>query len=438
MPNPTNLSKKHLAHLAVVKRQERIITISTILIVALVIGIVGYGVLINTVLMPYRDVATVNGDQITVKEFQSMVKIARFNAINSYSQYLQYAQMFGVTDPLNDANFGPMLQADKTKLTDTSAMGTAVIDQLIDARLIEQEAKKRNITVSDAELEKSLQGALNYFPGGTPTSAPTATEFLTPTLNPTELAIVTITPTASPAPTATEAPTATADPSFTPTAAPTIGPSPTLAPTETPQPTATAVDAAGYQKLMADQVKNLGTNVGMDEAAYRKLVLDNLLRTKLFDDVTKDMKPEEDQVWARHILVKTAADAANVEKRLKAGEDFAALAKELSIDTGTKDKGGDLGWFGKGAMLPAFETAAFALPVGQISDPVETTYGYHIIQVIGHEVRPISDSTFQQNKQTAFTAFLKQLRDASKVTINDFWKTIVPTEPAIPASLGIQ
>lgn len=91
------------------------------------------------------------------------------------------------------------------------------------------------------------------------------------------------------------------------------------------------------------------------------------------------------EVKARHILVETEAEAQAVISRLGKGEDFAELAKELSKDTGTKDKGGDLGFFPPGDMVKEFEEVAFEQEDGQRSDPVKTVHGYHIIETLEHK-----------------------------------------------------
>lgn len=428
MPNQKHINKKHLAHLEVVRRQDRAIRIGALIIILLVIGIVGYGVLTNTVLLQYRQVASVNGDVIYVSEFQTQVKIQRIQAINRYMQYMQYAQMFGVQDPLNDANFGPMLKTDANRLQSTDIMGQEVVDLLINDRLIRQEAKKRGITVSSDEVEKALQESFTFFPNGTPTSAPTKAPATTATLNPTALAIVTITPTALPEPTST--------PDLTATIAPTNAPTVTAGPTATNEPTATAVNEEGYKSLLKTRVDGLTKDTGIDNTGYRRMIESSLIREKLITDITKDQKPTQEEVWARHILVKTQAEADAVITRLKAGEDFAKVAAELSIDTSNKDKGGDLGWFSKGTMVAPFETAAFGLEVGKISDPVQSDFGFHIIQVIGHEDRALTDQQITTNKDTAFQDFITELRKASIVTINDLWKSIVPTEPAMPSTTG--
>ncbi|MDD5263395.1 MAG: peptidylprolyl isomerase [Candidatus Bipolaricaulis sp.] len=90
---------------------------------------------------------------------------------------------------------------------------------------------------------------------------------------------------------------------------------------------------------------------------------------------------QAEQVQASHILVDTLETANSVRAKLEAGGDFAALAKEYSLDAGTRDKGGDLGWFGRGQMVKEFEEAAFSLKKGELSQPVKTAYGYHIIRI---------------------------------------------------------
>ena len=86
------------------------------------------------------------------------------------------------------------------------------------------------------------------------------------------------------------------------------------------------------------------------------------------------------KIKCSHILVKKQGEALQILERLKGREKFGDLAKELSLDTGSARKNGNLGYFGRGRMVKPFEEAAFALNVGQTSGPVKTEYGYHIIK----------------------------------------------------------
>ena len=87
-----------------------------------------------------------------------------------------------------------------------------------------------------------------------------------------------------------------------------------------------------------------------------------------------------DKIKCSHILVEKQSHALAILERLKKGEKFAELAKELSIDTGSGKRGGELGYFGRGKMVKPFELAAFKLAIGEISEPVKSEFGYHIIK----------------------------------------------------------
>lgn len=109
---------------------------------------------------------------------------------------------------------------------------------------------------------------------------------------------------------------------------------------------------------------------------------------KLYDDTVKTMAPEE-EVHARHILVEDEAKAKEAAERIKKGEDFAKVAGELSKDPGSGKEGGDLGWFTKERMVPEFAEAAFKLEKGQVSAPVKSQFGWHVIKLEDKRTKPL-------------------------------------------------
>jgi len=136
-----------------------------------------------------------------------------------------------------------------------------------------------------------------------------------------------------------------------------------------------------------------------------------------------------EQVHVRHILVETEAEARFVLARLNRGEPFETLARQLSRDPGSKEQGGDLGFISRGQVVPEFERAAFALQPGQVSGPVKTQYGYHVIQLI--ERRAGKPGTLDQareqirrqllgkKQETDFTAWLKLVKAQATITRSD-------------------
>ena len=178
-------------------------------------------------------------------------------------------------------------------------------------------------------------------------------------------------------------------------------------------------------------LKNFET-YNISEKTFRAVYEVQLLRTKLLEEITKDTPRSEEQVLARHILVETEEEAQAVYVRLTAGkEDFAEVARTTSKDTGSGANGGDLGWFGKGAMVAEFEQAAYSQPIGEIGKPVKSQFGYHIIQVIARQELPLTDSQYQQKKETAFSDWLTATREAADIQTFDIWKQRVPAEPTL-------
>ncbi|MDD4002326.1 MAG: peptidylprolyl isomerase [Bacteroidales bacterium] len=127
---------------------------------------------------------------------------------------------------------------------------------------------------------------------------------------------------------------------------------------------------------------------------------------KAYFEENKATFAQEKQVKASHILVDSLEIANEVKQKLVDGGDFAQLAKEYSTDPGTKENGGDLGFFGSEQMAIEFEKAAFALKVGEISDPVQTEYGYHIIKLV--DKKDAQEANYEQSKAEIRDALLEK------------------------------
>lgn len=393
-PEPT---RKESARRRREDERNRRMLIGLGVVAGILVLIIAAGVIQELVIKPQQPVATVNGVRITTADYAKRVRFAWFQE----SQQQQQA-------------------------TDSQSTSLQVLDQMVDEKLLREQAQQRGLTVSADEVSEALERSFGY-QRNTPTPSPT------PPVSPTPLP----------------------------------SPTPGGSPTPTPLPTATPVSLESAQKSLQSYLEQVKTAASFSEADLRALVETDLLRDKLYEAVGNEAPVTEEQVHARHILVRIieaqptptplpasqptptpAADAAatpaprdeaqalarisEAQQKLSAGEDFVKLVAEYSDDTGSVAEGGDLGWFGRGRMVPEFEEAAFSLEPGQFSGLIKTTYGYHLIQVLEKDpARPMDEFTLQQNKYTAFTKWLDALRNTAK--IERTW-TIdkVPPTPSAP------
>jgi peptidyl-prolyl cis-trans isomerase C len=206
-----------------------------------------------------------------------------------------------------------------------------------------------------------------------------------------------------------------------------------------------------FQKLLADNganeedvVKDMKTNLLLKHYFDKKVKRDQAVTDQEIQDYY-DNHPEnfasKPQVEASHILIRTKPEMTDADKaaarqkaeevlaKAKKGEDFGALAKEYSEDPGSATKGGDLGWFNQGQMVAPFDSAAFALEPGQLSDVVTTNYGYHVIKLqdkrMGEAqkleaVKPqIQQFLAQQKSQEQFRALVDSLKAEAKIKITN-------------------
>ena len=428
---PRPASKKHEARLARENRQKKIMVTIVIGILAVVVLLVGYGILYNQVIKQNRPVAQVDTTKITVDQFEKRVQYERLSYVDSFTNYAAsgYAQFFE-----------SYLLEMQNSLDNYIQFGSDVLDKMINEAVIEAKAKELGITISEEEIDKELERGFGFFPEGTPTPE-TIEEFTfkpTSTLSAQQLAIITITPTPSPEPTLTLEPTATDSPAEEATATPDVAVTATSEPTATQiPPTATPYTREGFESLYKTMMTNINDQFDYSDADFRDYVRALLLNQKVFDHVTKDITRDQDMVWARHILVETEEEAKAVLDRLNAGEDFGIVAAEVSVDTSNSASGGDLGWFTQGQMVEEFDKAAFTLEIGKLSEPIQTEFGFHIIQVLGHEIRELTDEQLETYKNQVYYKFIEDAKAEMTIKKNDVWAEVVPSTPAIPTQYRI-
>jgi hypothetical protein len=368
-----------------------------------VVVLLAGGILYDRVIKPNQTLATVDGVNISRQDYW----MARANDL--YEQALQYQSFAQFVGPDQQGQYQALAQQSMSQIP-TIWGGTdvdpATLNKMIEDQVYLQGLKDLGLSLTPEEIHTY---ALNRF---APPNAPLIPPSPTPTLTAARAAMATSTaqallgtPLASPFAATPVAATpflpAAATPLGTPLpatpAATPLAAVPTTAPA-TPNPTeARATAEAGFSQF---EQQFFGM-AHLSQADYDRLVAaPALARTKVQDALSATVGQSAPQVRARHILLPTREAAESARNRITAGEDFAKVAREVSSDSSTAGNGGELGWFAGEEMAAPFADAAFALKPGEISQPVQTEYGWHIIQTEQTDPdRPLTDAQITRIEQ---------------------------------------
>jgi parvulin-like peptidyl-prolyl isomerase len=341
--------------------QQHTLYIAVGVMVAVVLAIFAVGVIYDNVIRANEVVAQIGTDNITASQLVDEMKPS-VRALEGQAKQLG-----------SGPNIAQYIASQKRDLPDQT------LNDLIDRRLIQQEATRRGIVINPTDLDDKERQTVADFQSAT-----------------------------NPAP--------TPEVTSTPEGAATAVPSPTVAPSAVTTPTAVpTLEPTGY----ATALQQLLDRNSLTEADLRVRLGESMVRDKLQLAIGQDQVPDtQEQVQARHILLSTEDQARDVLTQLQGGADFAVLAQQMSTDPGSKDKGGDLGWFGRGVMDKPFEDAAFALQAGQTSDVVKGANGYHVIQVLDRDsARPVPADQLASQRQKAFSDWLATRRSSSDVKL---------------------
>lgn len=320
-------------------------------------------------------VATVNGTAISSEQYIQRTRYKRYVLV---SQYARLKDLLVVLNQQNDPNTTATVQQQmediKVFLGNRQEVGQQALDDLIQEEIIRQEAARRGLTVDPAEIQNQINYSFQYYPEGYPTPQPGMT----------------------------------------------------------PQPTEPSIQKDIYDKKYQTMLTEVEANTGLKEADIRATFETQILTNKLAKALFPDLVNGEEQVHARHILVADQETAQKIMRLLSDGESWELLVSTYTIDTSTRETSGDLGWFGRGQMIAAFEEAAFTTPIGQVSSPVQSEFGWHIIKVEGKETRPINPEWMITLRNDQMAQWLTEQR-ASGVEISPDWQQLTPFMPAIPA-----
>jgi len=401
-----------------------------VIVGVLVLALAAY-LLYEFLWIPQQAVATVNGESITVAQFRERVAFERGIVIQQYNirvqQIQQQASAFGM-DPNQMAQQDTQLQEWQREIQFPDALGDRVLDDMVDELLIQQEFNTLGLSVDETTINYARQSYFGVNPTELALIGTPATETPVPTITPTAI----VSPTPSPTPLPTNTPTVTPSPTVNPelTAEATgeataevtaeVTEVPTLPPSPTPSREDRIADYEESRELFETGLREAEVSQSAINNFWQRQAVRDAVMQSVIGDVTTTA-----YVNVRHILVETEEQANQLITALNSGESFALLAQAHSLDTGSGQRGGELGWQPAAYFVGPFGEAVLAAQIDAIVGPVQTDFGYHIIQVRGREDRPVEISTSDQVQAGLFERWITNRREeieaAGGIVINENW-----------------
>lgn len=416
------------------RRWQRRVMIITAAMIAVSVLVLVFAIINEQLIQPRQAITTVNGDEISTRDYQDRVKFVRWLTADQIRD--AYFYLGGDIDTIQQY-VGEQISSLQRPLI----IGSDVLQEMEEELVLAQGAKELGVEIDEARVDQEVEDYMASLVGVTHPDRPTATPTTEPTAAPTRLV-----PSATPVPTEvppTEVPPVDAEGTPLPTSEPTE--EPTVTPTTAPEDLVSTIEAE------QDRWFDVATDEsGVKSSIARDLFYYQAMREAVRDHLALDIPAEELQVDARHILFKfnetstpptdeeKAAALARAEEAMVAlqdGEPFADLARELS-DDGSSSSGGELGWASPENYVANFKDAVLNSELGDIVGPIETEFGYHIIQVNGREIRPLSATELQTRQNNTYQEWLDNLVAEANIDRHDDWLDRVPEEPTYNDLLG--
>lgn len=381
--------------------QTRQIRIGVIVVAVLIVAILAFAAINELFIQPGRAVAEVEGESISLREWQNRVRYERAQLIILLENQLE---AFGGDVGIIQQFSGQAI----LQLLDEETFGQTVLDAMIDEVKVRHAADERGITVSQADIDAEIGQIYNFFDGELPTPRPTATETImpTPSLTPIPTQVITeVLPTQEPLPTAT------------------------LGPTSTPGPTATPVTQESFDEQYGDFLSRLD-EFGIDDATFRSTIENSIYRERLADAIAEEEALATSAPHASYFnLAFGTEEEANEALAMIEADGFLTVwntIRSLPVDPESESTAdaSEIVWrteeaiesIAGGLIAETVFNAPIDTPTEVLSEEVDGVTSYYILMVSGREERPLTESQIAQNKQERLASFLANRLDIQRFT----------------------